>query len=43
MMFMGKAAIDYLAVEVNNEDSGESSHWRKCHSLARDFLRPMNR
>lgn len=31
-MYSGQAAIDYLAVEVSKQDSGESSHWRKYHS-----------
>lgn len=34
-MYSGQAAIDHLATEVSKEDSGESSHWRKYHSLFR--------
>lgn len=30
-MYSGQAVIDYLAVKVSKEDSGESSYWRKYH------------
>ncbi len=32
MMYSGQAAIDFLATEISNGDSGESSHWQKYHS-----------
>lgn len=32
-MYSGQSAIDHLVTEVSKEDSGESSHWRKYHSL----------
>lgn len=35
MIYTGQAAFDYLADEVNKEDSGESSYWRKYHSAFR--------
>ena len=34
-MYSGQAAIDYLAAEINKNDSGASSHWQKYHSALR--------
>lgn len=34
-MYSGRAAIDYLATEVSEDDPAESSHWRKYHSAFR--------
>jgi len=31
-MYSGKAAIDFLITQVNQNDPGQSSHWQKYHS-----------
>jgi len=31
-MYSGKAAIDVLITQVNQNDPGQSSHWQKYHS-----------
>lgn len=35
MIFTGQAAIDRLASEIDQDDPGASSHWRKYHSSFR--------